>query len=270
MSNTIQAGSVHGLTKSITISTAVLESLRLQGLLDLNFSNAATVPLTRYTIPYFIRQDRKDKQRLINVFNGGGEQVYTFERLSSLNPVWRMLTFPQREEVATIMIGLTSRSVDFHNKEELCHRDIFLDWGKSGKYRSFYLNDGYKYSWSTSTKYLEWVVNPGCGPEEKRIRIAKARLMRQFKVDFEISVDEENIDPEIVLATALISIFTQWGTGSFTDTNGPTCPSPEPEHPITRPGPSPGPGDGPINRDPPITLVIENGGDETNLEVFTN
>ena len=84
------------------------------------------------------------------------------------------------------------------------------------------MNDGCKYSWSSTTRFLEKVINPNGGVEENRIRVAKVKLMRQFKLDFEVLVDQENVDPEIVLATAFIGMFTQWGVGNFTDTIGPT------------------------------------------------
>ena len=58
---------------------------------------------------------------------------------------------------------------------------------------------------------MEKVINPNGGLEEKRFRVAKVKLMRQFKLDFEVLVDNKNIDPEIALATAFISMFTQWG-----------------------------------------------------------
>ncbi|EGW35128.1 uncharacterized protein SPAPADRAFT_146037 [Spathaspora passalidarum NRRL Y-27907] len=257
MSNIIQASSVHGLTTTLTVSNFLLESLNLQDILDVNFSSASVVQLTKYPTPYFIRQDKKNKKKTVKVFNGNGEQVFTFERLSCLNPVWRMLTFPARQEVATIKIGLTSRSVDFHTKEGITHRDVFLDIGLNGRYRSFYLNDGYKYSWSSSTKYLEKVINPNGKLEETRLRVAKVKLMRQFKLDFEILVDEDNIDPEIALSTAFISMFTQWGTGNYTDTIGPTFIPPKPIAEEVEPE---------EQQDKPITLVIENP-DGSNLQI---
>lgn len=222
MNNILQTTSVRGLTTSLTLGSVVLELFNLSEILDLNFSNASVTPLTPSSIVFFVRQDRKDKNRTVKVFDGNGDQVYSFERLSTFNPIWRMLNWPQRQEVATLKIGLIDRSINFHNKSDFNHRLIFGDWGINGRYRSFYLNDGCKYSWSSSTKCLEKVINPNGGLEEKRSRVAKVKLMRQFKLDFEVLVDNVKVDPEIVLATAFISIFTQWGVGSFTDTVGPT------------------------------------------------
>lgn len=224
MNNILQTTTVRGLTTSLTLGSVVLELFNLAEVLDLNFSNASITPLNpSSSIVFFVRQDRKDKNRTVKVFNGNGDQVYSFERLSTFNPIWRMLNYPQRQELATLKIGLIDRSINFHNKSDFNHRLIFADWGINGRYRSFYLNDGCKYSWtSSSTKCLEKVINPNGGLEEKRFRVAKVKLMRQFKLDFEVLVDNKNIDPEIALATAFISMFTQWGVGSFTDTVGPT------------------------------------------------
>ncbi|RCK64059.1 hypothetical protein Cantr_10320 [Candida viswanathii] len=222
MNNIFQSTSVRGLTTSLTIGSAVLELLNLSDILEVNFSTASVSPLTEYPAAFFVRQDRKDKSRLVRVFSGAGEQKYSFERMSAFSPIWRMLTFPERKEIATLKIGLTDRSVNFHNKANLTHRVIFKDWGTGGRFRSFYLNDGCKYSWSSTSKYLEKVMNPNGGSEENRIRVAKVKLMRQFKLDFEVLVDQENVDPEVVLATAFIGMFTQWGIGNFTDTIGPT------------------------------------------------
>ncbi|KAF6062550.1 hypothetical protein FOB64_005619 [Candida albicans] len=196
MNNILQTTTVRGLTTSLTLGSVVLESFNLAEVLDLNFSNASITPLNpSSSIVFFVRQDRKDKNRTVKVFN----------------------------ELATLKIGLIDRSINFHNKSDFNHRSIFADWGINGRYRSFYLNDGCKYSWtSSSTKCLEKVINPNGGLEEKRFRVAKVKLMRQFKLDFEVLVDNKNIDPEIALATAFISMFTQWGVGSFTDTVGPT------------------------------------------------
>jgi hypothetical protein len=69
---------------------------------------------------------------------------------------------------------------------------------------------------------LERIINPGGDDEEKRERVAKARLMRQFKFDYELLVDENKIDREVALATGFISMITHWGLGHKTYTNGPT------------------------------------------------
>lgn len=228
MSSVIQSAAVLAISTGITAGTFALEHLWLRDLLDLNLSSATIKPLTTYPTAFYVRQDRKDKERNIKVFSADGTQLYTFERLSSHNPVWTMQTFPQRREVATIMIGFVSRSVDFHNKPEVAHREITTEFGFNGMSRTFYVLDGAKYQWTTGSKFLERVVNPNGRTEEIRERIAKVKLMRQFRLDFEVLVDEEQIDREIALATAFTSMFTQWGVGEVTKTIGPTFIPPKP------------------------------------------
>lgn len=227
MSQVIQAGAVHGLYTALTLSTYVLEHLRMKTLLDIHTSSATVVPLDDHPIPFYVRSDRKDRQRNIKVFGNDGVQLYTIERLSAINPVWNMLTFPERREVATINAGVFSSSVDFHSKAGISHRDINADYGLRGGNRSFYTNDGAKYSWVRGSKFLEKVINPNSGLEEIRERVAKVKLMRQFKFDFEVLIDENKIDKEIALATAFSSMLTQWGVGEITDTVGPTFVEPK-------------------------------------------
>lgn len=211
MSHIIQAGAVRGLTNALTAGTFVLEHLGLKDFLDLNSSSATIAPLSEFPTPFFVRADKFDGQRKIRIFTGKGLQVYSIERLSTFHPVWTMLTFPERKEIATINVGLTNRSVDFHNKPGMSHRDISVDFGLNGRYRSFYTTDGAKYSWVRGSKFLERVSNPNGGVEEFRQRIAKVKLMRQFKFDFEVLIDEELVDKEVVLSTAFVSMITQWG-----------------------------------------------------------
>ncbi|KAK6456888.1 uncharacterized protein RJT20DRAFT_126964 [Scheffersomyces xylosifermentans] len=252
MSHILQATGVSALTATLSAGTYVLEHLSLKELLlDVNWSSASFIPLTEFPTPFFVRQNRKDKQKQIKVFGANGVQLYTFERLSSFNPVWTMLTYPQRKEIATISIGVSSRSVDFHNKPGLSHREIINDISLKGRFRSFYLNDGAKYSWTSGSKFLEKVINPNGGVEEIRERVAKVKLMRQFKLDFEVLVDESKIDSEIALATAFTSMLTQWGIGEITDTIGPTYIAPRQaikDEPTT-------------DTENKIVVVIENGQD---------
>lgn len=229
MSHIIQAGAVQGLYAALSMGTYALEHLGMKDILDLHLSSANVSPLTKYPTPFFIRRDRKDKQKKINIFGANGVHLYTIERLSPLNPVWSMLQYPSRKEVATINAGFFTSSVDFHNKPSISHREITTDVGLNGRYRSFYINDGAKYSWSGGSKFLEKVINPNGGVEEVRERVAKTKLMRQFKFDFEVLVDEDKIDSEVALATAFVSMLTQWGVGEMTNTVGPTYIEPRPK-----------------------------------------
>ncbi|ODQ80225.1 hypothetical protein BABINDRAFT_35852 [Babjeviella inositovora NRRL Y-12698] len=218
----VESPGVYAWSAGITLNTYIMQHLWLENLMDIHLYQANVLPLTETPNAYFVRRDRFDRQRKVNVFAGDGTKVYTIERKSALNPVWMMYTFPQRREVATIRAGLFMRAVDWHNKAGLEHRAITNDSGLAGRYRSFYLSDGAKYSWTRGTKCLEKVINPNGGTEEMRSRIAKVKLLRQFKMDFEVLVDEAQIDREVVLATAFISMLTQWGYGDITETTGPT------------------------------------------------
>ncbi|KAK7683955.1 hypothetical protein QCA50_012931 [Cerrena zonata] len=243
-----RAGAVHGLTAALTAGTFVLEHLWLKDILDLSASSATVTPLTDSPGQYFVRRDRKDRQKKIKIFNNKGVQVYAIERLSALNPVWTLVTIPQRQEVATINAGLVSRSVDFHNKVEAFIWTMVQNILGVG-----------------APSFLEKVINPNGGTEEIRERVAKVKLMRQFKFDFEVLVDEAKIDREIVLATAFVSMLTQWGTGEITDTVGPTYIAPKSEV-VKDDEPT-------VNNDPidkeetsPIIVVIKNQDDSIEVE----
>lgn len=223
MSNVLQAVGVHGLTCALTATNFSLDLVGLKQLLDLRIYSGTTNPLSPLATRYYMRADRKDSLRVVNVFDNSGVQVYSIERLSSYNPVWSLLTYPQRQEVATISTGFLARSIDFHNHPGMTHRALTTECGLGGLYQNFFIDDGVKYSWSRTSKFLERVLNPGTGVEEVRSRIAKVRLMRQFKLDFEILIDEQTVEREVVFATAFVSILTQWGFGDITDTVGPTA-----------------------------------------------
>ena len=194
--------------------------------------SGTTVPLSSLSSRYYLRADRKDQLRVINIFDAQGNRVYSIERISGYNPVWSLFTYPQRREVATINTGFLARAVDFHNKPGMTHRDLTSEYGLGGCFQSFYVDDGVRYSWSRSSKFLEKVLNPNQRTEEVRTQISKVRLMRQFKLDFEILVDETAIDREVVFSTAFVSILTQWGYGEITNTVGPTATNPVVEAPV--------------------------------------
>jgi hypothetical protein len=229
MSGVLQAGSVEGICSLMSAVTFLLDSVRLKSILDFQFSSPTVVPLTSSPVALFVRSDWKDKHRKIKVFGTKGVQLYTFERLSRFNPVWTLKTFPHRHEIATIDVGVLSSSFDFHNKSQLTHRDIKTELGIGQYSRSFYLTDGVKYNWSHSSKFLEKILNPNGGSEEVRQRVAKVKLMRQFKFDFELLVDVEKVDLEVALVTAFVSMLTQWGVGEYTNTVGPTYIEPRAE-----------------------------------------
>lgn len=170
----------------------------------------------------YIRRDRNDRHRVANVFDEQGNKIYTIERRTMFSPIWSMYTAKDRIETASIRIGYVHRSVDFHTKPGMRHRDYAFSVGSAGKRRQFYLNDGAPYEWSRASKYLERVINPGGGDEEIRERVAQVRLMRQLRFDFELLIDESQIDLEVALTTGYIAMNTLWGIGEQVETQSPT------------------------------------------------
>jgi hypothetical protein len=177
---------------------------------------------TKTPIALYLRKEWKDHHRITNVYDGNGKKVYTIERKSRFFPFWSVLDFPSRKEIATVHTGLVDHSVDFHFKSNIQHREMIPEISITGYKRNFYLDDGATYTWSRASRYLEKVINPGRGHEEVRVRVARARLMRQFRFDYEVLIDDTKVDREIVLATAFMCMICDWGKGHKTRTTGPS------------------------------------------------
>lgn len=208
-----------------TIATYFIQHAYVKPLIDLHHTDANFVPMEATTRVH-VRRDNMKRQTHINVFDNTGNKIYTIERESSTTPTWSMYTYPKRHEITTIRAGFFLKSFDFHNKLNLQHRVLQRENSLAGRMRTFYLADGYKYIWTRGTKFLERVTNPGGGEEETRERIAKVRLMRQRKFDYELLVDERKADLEVALATAFLCMMTFWGLGDITETVGPTMLAP--------------------------------------------
>lgn len=183
--------------------------------------NANKIPLTEDGCGLYVRRDRKNRNRVIGVFDHNGVKCYTIERPTQFTPIWRILEYPSRRDIATVHAGIHTRTIDFYEKKGLQHRELKHSLGSIG--RIFYLTDGAIYRWSRASKCLEKVINPGGGDEEVHERLAKARLMRQFRFDYEILYDQTKIDRDVVLATGFVSMITEWGLGAKIETRGPTA-----------------------------------------------
>lgn len=208
-----------------TIATYFIQHAYVKPLIDLHHSDANFIPLEA-TARVHVRRDNLKRQTHVNVFDNSGDKIYTIERESASTPTWSLYTYPQRHEIATIRAGFFLKSFDFHNKVGLQHRVLQSENSLAGRMRTFFLTDGYKYIWTRGTKYLEKVTNQGGGDEETRERIAKVRLLRQRKFDYELLVDERKVDLQIALATAFLCMMTFWGLGDITETVGPTILAP--------------------------------------------
>ncbi|ODV84052.1 hypothetical protein CANARDRAFT_177222 [[Candida] arabinofermentans NRRL YB-2248] len=248
-----EAPAVYVQSSVITLATYFIQHAYLKEMIDFHSTDANFIPLSCPTKAVYIRRDNDRKQTHVNVFDDKGKKIYVIQRESPLNPVWSMLQLPSRKEVATIRAGFFTKAVDFHNKAGLRHREINNESGFSGRLRTFYLDDGHKYAWTRGSKFLEKFTNPGGQDEEVRERVAKVRLMRQWKFDFELVLDENKVDLESALATAFVSMMTFWGYGDITETVGPTK-IPEPMVKL------PSPIEATANRDkqqtPNVTLVV--------------
>ena len=80
-------------------------------------ASAEHIPFTGEPTALYVRRERKDRNRVANVFDGNGQKVFTIERKTMLSHIWSVLEFPSRREIATIFTGLARRYVDFHNKK---------------------------------------------------------------------------------------------------------------------------------------------------------
>lgn len=221
MTSVVQSLAVRGLTCMLTTTGFVCDRLNLTKILNINISNANITPLSLNPHRYYLRASNKDCRRLINVFDDQGALVYTIERISSLVPTWSLLTVPDRKEIMTINTSIFSKCFQHHNGDDRQLRNITNSFGFSGIGQVFYLNDGFKYFWTSGSKVLERTVNDNSS-EEQRFRVARVKLMKQFSFDYEILVDEFQVKREVAFASAFVSALTQWGTGTRTNMTGPT------------------------------------------------
>lgn len=240
-----------------TVATYLIQHAYIKPAIDLHSTDANFVPL-KPTKAVYIRRDNNSRQTKVNVFDGKGNKIYTIERESASAPTWSMFTFPNRHEIVTIRAGFFLKSFDFHNKPGIQHRVLNAENGLAGRLKTFYLNDGHKYAWTRGTKFLEKFTNPGCNEEETRERIAKVRLMRQRKFDYELVIDEKKVDLEVAIATGFLCMMTFWGMGDITETVGPTyIPEEEPVVEAIAPQPTPATAADPVVVEKVIERIIE-------------
>lgn len=181
------------------------------GLLSGRRAGATFTPLTSEPNILFLRRNNGDPNVLVNVFDTHGNKAYTIERQSRLATLWTVYEAGSRRQVALIKCGILMRTCSFMNKPGIQTREIGRHrwlYGGLPDYR-FYLSDGAPLEWTRHSQYLERNVNPGGGPEETRQRLARARLLRPGRFDYELLVDPK-FDREIALATAFNSMLTEW------------------------------------------------------------
>lgn len=184
---------------------------------------------------YIIREDNATPSTLVNVFDLlTGVKCFTITRSGSLSSQWYMYAEPEHVEVARISIGGFSRRIDVLRDGSTLMK---VGPGILGKFhRHFYDQCGSMYLWNRRSKYLEKITNPGGGMEERRSRVASVDHLRARRFDWEVRVDKTAIDPIITLASAFVTMKTQWSvygkvsvpTGSYS-----RAPSGAPEEPPT-------------------------------------
>lgn len=158
---------------------------------------------------YVIREDNATPNTLVNIFDLlTGVKCYTISRSSSLSVQWYMYAEPEHVEVARVSIGGFVRRIDVLNSGSTLMK---VGPGILGKFhRHFYDQQGNMYSWNRRSKYLERLTNPGGGLEERRVRVASVDHLRARRFDWEVRIDKAEVDPIVTLATAFVTMKTQW------------------------------------------------------------
>lgn len=184
-----------------------------EGLFSLRKAGATFTPFTATPQVLYVRPDNGEPAVTINVFDSLGHKVYTIERRSRYATLWTVYEASTRRQVAEIKCGLVLRSISFINKRNIKTRRIGQPRWRYGGLpdHRFYLDDGAPYEWTRNSQYLERVLNPGGGTEETRQRLARVRLLRARRFEYELLVDED-FDREIALGTAFIAMLTEWST----------------------------------------------------------
>jgi len=169
----------------------------------------STTPISPTSSVYFIREDSSKPRTHVNIFDDKGNKVFILERLSAISPFWRMFAGPEYNIVAIIRIGLLNRMItEFggHSKVQM-----HFNTGIRGKlHRHFYDHCGNLFSWNRRSKHLERISNPGGGHSEHRTVVSSAKPLRLNHLDWEILVDTTKIEIVTAIASAFVTMRTQW------------------------------------------------------------
>lgn len=182
-------------------------------------ANGSVAPLTTTPQIFYLRRDTANPRTQINVFSPDGTKPYVYERQHRLSSHWRMSRADTSEPISVITLALTGSTFEFYAKPGLKKRKVATKLPLLPIGCRFYLNDGAMYQWDANTRYLERVINPGGGVEEKRQRLGHASLLRRFSFDWEIQIDPR-VDPEVALTTVLIPLLTEWPNSILDHTAG--------------------------------------------------
>ncbi|KAK7203258.1 hypothetical protein BZA70DRAFT_283237 [Myxozyma melibiosi] len=176
---------------------------------------------------FCIRPQFRYNDRVLNVYTRPGARVFRFMQQPSLPSdtlssniepkglVYTLLRGQETRPFATIRIQGLHSEIVFHNISPALPEPsvVSLTHAVDGDetYRMFILPDGRTYQWTGKERFLEQVIAKSSQSEpEIRNRIGSAR--RIGSRIWELKFDETQLSAELVLATALVSIFDQWNT----------------------------------------------------------
>lgn len=187
----------------------------------------------------YFERDPYNPKTVVNVLDENKNRIYSFERSpksklclpsESLVP-WDFITANHRQIIGAVGAKKEKSWVEFCNKGDMQYR-IVRPQKKCicPKYLQFkqYKDDISKYRWARYAMTLD-KVTPSCENPcvETRQRVAYARKLSFLKcksplkkcamksqsktiIDYEVTYDSTLIDRELLIATAFISMLTQW------------------------------------------------------------
>lgn len=181
----------------------------------------------------YITRDNVDSKGVINVLDENKMRIYSFERVKCKIPkksqTWVLITASHRTVVGTVFLGKWKHWIEFPSKVDIPFRLVKKQRKLASKYQYFrYLKDEKsRYRWTRTSLVLDRVtaMEDPCQECKQRVAIArkldspstkieklkkkKAKKTNKF-VNYEITYDTTLIDRELLIATAFISILTQW------------------------------------------------------------
>lgn len=165
-------------------------------------------PLASGTTMFLLQFDKQGNNCFV-VYDSEGAVRYIIESSSPYSKLWNMYSWPQNTKVAVLSLGF------FHQRVAMLGtRTIHLKHNNGGLlsmlHRHFYDTKGNVYSWNRRSHYLERICNPNSSHEERRERVAYTHQLRNGENDWELLVDIKEINEAEAIATAFVTLKTQW------------------------------------------------------------
>lgn len=172
---------------------------------------------------FSIRKDFGTGSKVFSVYDDADGRVPSQEsrllwmnRSRAVKGAYKMYRQGEELPVATLRAARTSNVLMIKSPDgdmrELGWHVVSYKNDALDQYRTFQLKDGYFYQWTTSTHFLERVKNYGEKEAEVRERIAHVRTHPGNK-GFDLELDmSQDVDFQMVIATALICYIEAWNT----------------------------------------------------------